>query len=71
MAKKQSLFVKQHHYKNGKISVWIDDYEEAIKVWQFHKTDLIEPCLLGPLKTSPMLWRVDYILAGNNFNTLN
>jgi hypothetical protein len=60
-------FVMRHCYRDGRVSVWIKNYDDAMQVWEMLQGVLVEPCLSGPLKTSPSVWRVDYV--GRTRNT--
>ena len=50
-----------HRYRDGRIQAWLTNYEDALLYWQSVKDRLIEPTLSAPLKTSPSIWRVDYM----------
>jgi hypothetical protein len=55
------LPLRLHRYRDGRISAWLTNYEDALLYWHAVKGRLIEPTLSVPLRTSPSIWRVDYM----------
>lgn len=50
-----------YRYRDGRISAWLTNYADAILYHASVRDRLLEPTLNEPLRTSPSIWRVDYM----------